>query len=167
MFAISVAPDLFLPERYEVVCVSRGLDVSEDDEEEELRGDGIESMELLTCVWMLRVEVVDRSGGQDPTTKDEDPACCGRTSGLTARGSEGPDGKGLSTTSAPPVTGPPLNECSGLLVHFSFLYHILMFHHPFSPMIPLIVPSLIATPTAVKTEGFLTVLGAQVEMHGD
>ncbi|GKC39650.1 hypothetical protein Tco_1052034 [Tanacetum coccineum] len=35
-----------------------------------------------------------------------------------------------------------------------------------SPMIPLTVPSLVATPAAVETEGFLTELGAQVEMQG-
>ncbi|GKD30951.1 hypothetical protein Tco_1241729 [Tanacetum coccineum] len=35
-----------------------------------------------------------------------------------------------------------------------------------SPMIPLTVPSPVATPTIVKTEGFLTELGAQVEMQG-
>ncbi|GJS27048.1 hypothetical protein Tco_0397338 [Tanacetum coccineum] len=33
-------------------------------------------------------------------------------------------------------------------------------------MIPLTVPSPIATPAAAKTEGFLTELGAQVEMQG-
>ncbi|GJY63906.1 hypothetical protein Tco_0465366 [Tanacetum coccineum] len=33
-----------------------------------------------------------------------------------------------------------------------------------SPMIPLTVPSPIATPTTAETEGFLTKLGAQVEM---
>ncbi|GKE87303.1 hypothetical protein Tco_1564778 [Tanacetum coccineum] len=31
-------------------------------------------------------------------------------------------------------------------------------------MTPLTVPSPVATPTAVKTEGFLTELGAQVQM---
>ncbi|GKC32044.1 hypothetical protein Tco_1039338 [Tanacetum coccineum] len=35
-----------------------------------------------------------------------------------------------------------------------------------SPMIPLTVPSLIATPAAVKTEGFLTELEVQVQMQG-
>ncbi|GKE85369.1 hypothetical protein Tco_1559111, partial [Tanacetum coccineum] len=35
-----------------------------------------------------------------------------------------------------------------------------------SPMIPLTVPSLVATPTAVETEGFMTKLGAQVQMQG-
>ncbi|GJR12015.1 hypothetical protein Tco_0794667 [Tanacetum coccineum] len=35
-----------------------------------------------------------------------------------------------------------------------------------SPMIPLTVPSPVATPAAVETEGFLTELGAQVEMQG-
>ncbi|GKD91388.1 hypothetical protein Tco_1366895 [Tanacetum coccineum] len=35
-----------------------------------------------------------------------------------------------------------------------------------SPMIPLTVPSLVATPATVETEGFLTELGAQVEMQG-
>ncbi|GJZ28418.1 hypothetical protein Tco_0573065, partial [Tanacetum coccineum] len=35
-----------------------------------------------------------------------------------------------------------------------------------SPMIPLTVPSLVATPVAVETEGFMTELGAQVEMQG-
>ncbi|GJT36346.1 hypothetical protein Tco_0926765 [Tanacetum coccineum] len=33
-------------------------------------------------------------------------------------------------------------------------------------MIPLTVPSLVATPATVETEGFLTELGAQVEMQG-
>ncbi|GKE17748.1 hypothetical protein Tco_1425325 [Tanacetum coccineum] len=33
-------------------------------------------------------------------------------------------------------------------------------------MIPLTVPSLVATPATTKTEGFLTELGAQVEMQG-
>ncbi|GJU91008.1 hypothetical protein Tco_1303431 [Tanacetum coccineum] len=36
-----------------------------------------------------------------------------------------------------------------------------------SPIIPLTVPYLIATPAAVETEGFLTKLGAQVEMQGE
>ncbi|GJX86289.1 hypothetical protein Tco_0337063 [Tanacetum coccineum] len=36
-----------------------------------------------------------------------------------------------------------------------------------SPMIPLTVPSPIATPATAETEGFLTELGAQVEMQGD
>ncbi|GJQ90586.1 hypothetical protein Tco_0001725 [Tanacetum coccineum] len=35
-----------------------------------------------------------------------------------------------------------------------------------SPMIPLIVPSLVATPAASETGGFLTQLGSQVEMQG-
>ncbi|GJY27437.1 hypothetical protein Tco_0402163 [Tanacetum coccineum] len=35
-----------------------------------------------------------------------------------------------------------------------------------SPMIPLTVPSLVATPATAKTEGFLTELEAQVEMQG-
>ncbi|GJQ90886.1 hypothetical protein Tco_0002025 [Tanacetum coccineum] len=36
-----------------------------------------------------------------------------------------------------------------------------------SPMIPLTVPSPVATPTTAETEGFLTKLGAQVEIQGD
>nr|GEU45151.1 hypothetical protein [Tanacetum cinerariifolium] len=36
-----------------------------------------------------------------------------------------------------------------------------------SPMIPLTVPSPVATPAIAETEGFLTELGAQVEMQGD
>ncbi|GKB95749.1 hypothetical protein Tco_0981886, partial [Tanacetum coccineum] len=35
-----------------------------------------------------------------------------------------------------------------------------------SPMIPLTVPSPVATPAIAKTEGFLTKLGAQVEIQG-
>ncbi|GJW62419.1 hypothetical protein Tco_0111754 [Tanacetum coccineum] len=35
-----------------------------------------------------------------------------------------------------------------------------------SPMIPLTIPSPIATPATAETEGFLTELGAQVEMQG-
>nr|GFA91844.1 hypothetical protein [Tanacetum cinerariifolium] len=34
------------------------------------------------------------------------------------------------------------------------------------PMIPLIVPSLVASLVTAETEGFLTELGARVEMHG-
>ncbi|GKG45426.1 hypothetical protein Tco_0495504, partial [Tanacetum coccineum] len=34
-----------------------------------------------------------------------------------------------------------------------------------SPMIPLTVPSPVATPTMAETDGILTELGAQVEMH--
>ncbi|GJU34070.1 hypothetical protein Tco_1182424 [Tanacetum coccineum] len=34
------------------------------------------------------------------------------------------------------------------------------------PMVPLTVPSPVATPTTAESEGFLTELGAQVEMHG-
>ncbi|GJY44316.1 putative retrotransposon protein [Tanacetum coccineum] len=66
---------------------------------------------------------------------------------------------------APPVQTPPSPEWTSgsLLISLS---HSDVPSPISSPMIPLIVPSLIATPTAVKTEGFLTVLGAQVEMHG-
>ncbi|GJV81521.1 peptidase C19, ubiquitin carboxyl-terminal hydrolase 2 [Tanacetum coccineum] len=40
-------------------------------------------------------------------------------------------------------------------------------HSPISsPMIPLTVPSPVATPATAETEGFLTKLGAQVEMQG-
>ncbi|GKB40095.1 hypothetical protein Tco_0885037, partial [Tanacetum coccineum] len=35
-----------------------------------------------------------------------------------------------------------------------------------SPMIPLTVPSPVASPAMAETEGFLTELGARVEMHG-
>ncbi|GKF93661.1 hypothetical protein Tco_0283361, partial [Tanacetum coccineum] len=35
-----------------------------------------------------------------------------------------------------------------------------------SPMVPLTVPSPVATPATAETEGFLTELGAQVEMQG-
>ncbi|GJV94653.1 hypothetical protein Tco_1546230, partial [Tanacetum coccineum] len=36
-----------------------------------------------------------------------------------------------------------------------------------SPMIPLTIPSPIATPATIETEGFLIELGAQVQMHGE
>ncbi|GJR10638.1 hypothetical protein Tco_0793290 [Tanacetum coccineum] len=38
--------------------------------------------------------------------------------------------------------------------------------HISSPMIPLTVPSPVASPATAETEGFLTELGAQVEMQG-
>ncbi|GJZ70667.1 putative nucleotidyltransferase, ribonuclease H [Tanacetum coccineum] len=65
---------------------------------------------------------------------------------------------------APPVQTPPSLDSSGSLP-VSPAPSIVP--SPISsPMIPLIVPSPIASPTTVKTEGFLTELGALVEMQG-
>ncbi|GKD38858.1 hypothetical protein Tco_1259065 [Tanacetum coccineum] len=66
----------------------------------------------------------------------------------------------------PPVQTPPSPEWTSSLLPIS--------PSPFddpspisSPMIPLTVPSPIATPAVVETEGFMTELGAQVQMQGD
>ncbi|GJT84268.1 hypothetical protein Tco_1058610 [Tanacetum coccineum] len=66
---------------------------------------------------------------------------------------------------APPVQTPPSPEWTSSLLPIS--------PSPSddpspisSPMIPLTIPSLVATPAAVKTEGFLTELGAQVQIQG-
>ncbi|GKE76028.1 hypothetical protein Tco_1542148 [Tanacetum coccineum] len=66
---------------------------------------------------------------------------------------------------APPVQTPPLPEwTSGSLPISPPHYDV---PSPISsPMITLIVPSPVATPAAIKTKGFLTELGAQVEMQG-
>ncbi|GKE65235.1 hypothetical protein Tco_1519396, partial [Tanacetum coccineum] len=67
--------------------------------------------------------------------------------------------------SAPPVQTPPsLEWTSGSLPISSS--HSDVPSPISSPMIPLTVPSLVATLAAVETEGFLTGLGAQVEMQG-
>ncbi|GJZ76231.1 hypothetical protein Tco_0640696 [Tanacetum coccineum] len=65
----------------------------------------------------------------------------------------------------PPVQTPPLPEwTSGSLPISPSHYDVPL---PISlPMIPLTVPSPVATPATVETEGFLTKLGAQVKMQG-
>ncbi|GKA63383.1 hypothetical protein Tco_0762989 [Tanacetum coccineum] len=66
---------------------------------------------------------------------------------------------------APPVQTPPLPEwTSGSLPISPSPSDV---PSPISsPMIPLTVPSPVATPATAETEGFLTELGAQVEMQG-
>ncbi|GKB61571.1 hypothetical protein Tco_0917757 [Tanacetum coccineum] len=66
---------------------------------------------------------------------------------------------------APHVQTPPLPEWMSILLPISPSPSVVP-SPILSPMIPLIVPSLVATPATVETEGFLTELGAQVEMHG-
>ncbi|GKD89434.1 hypothetical protein Tco_1364941 [Tanacetum coccineum] len=66
---------------------------------------------------------------------------------------------------APPVQTPPSPEWSSGSLHVSpapFIFPLPVS----SPMIPLIVPSLVASPATAETGGFLTKLGARVEMQG-
>ncbi|GKE15493.1 hypothetical protein Tco_1423070 [Tanacetum coccineum] len=66
---------------------------------------------------------------------------------------------------APPAQTPPSPEWSFGSLPISLAPSIVP--SPISsPMIPLTVPSPVATPATAKTEGFLTKLGAQVEMQG-
>ncbi|GJS65583.1 hypothetical protein Tco_0680147 [Tanacetum coccineum] len=66
---------------------------------------------------------------------------------------------------APPIQIPPSLEWSSGSLHVSPAPSIVP--SPISsPMIPLIVPSPVAPPTTAEAEGFLTELGAQVEMQG-
>ncbi|GJX22932.1 hypothetical protein Tco_0227377 [Tanacetum coccineum] len=66
---------------------------------------------------------------------------------------------------APPVQTPPSPEWSSSLLHVSPAPSIVP--SPISsPMISLTVPSPVASPITAEAEGFLTVLGAQVEMQG-
>ncbi|GKE70806.1 hypothetical protein Tco_1528878 [Tanacetum coccineum] len=66
---------------------------------------------------------------------------------------------------APPVQTPPSPEWTSGSLPISPSYSNVP--SPISsPIIPLTVPSLIATPAAVQIVGFLTELGAQVEMQG-
>ncbi|GJV45409.1 hypothetical protein Tco_1429945 [Tanacetum coccineum] len=66
---------------------------------------------------------------------------------------------------APPVQTPPSPEWTSGSLPISPSPSVVP--SPISlPMIPLTVPSPVATPATVKTEGFLTELGAQVEMQG-
>ncbi|GKE82788.1 hypothetical protein Tco_1552788, partial [Tanacetum coccineum] len=66
---------------------------------------------------------------------------------------------------ASPVQTPPSPEWSSGSLPVSLAPSIVP--SPISsPMIPLTVPSLVATPATAETEGFLTELGAQVEMLG-
>ncbi|GKE29715.1 hypothetical protein Tco_1445099, partial [Tanacetum coccineum] len=61
---------------------------------------------------------------------------------------------------APPAQTPPLPECSFGSLPVSPAPSIVPLPIS-SPMIPLTVPSPVATPATTKTEGFLTELGAQ------
>ncbi|GJU88467.1 hypothetical protein Tco_1300890 [Tanacetum coccineum] len=65
---------------------------------------------------------------------------------------------------APPVQTPPSPEWMSGLLPISLSPSIVPLPIS-SPMILLTVPSPIAIPATAKTEGFLTELGAQVEMH--
>ncbi|GKD34797.1 hypothetical protein Tco_1250306 [Tanacetum coccineum] len=67
---------------------------------------------------------------------------------------------------SPPVLTPPLLEWTFGSLPIS-LSHSDVPSPISSPMVPLTVPSPIATPATAKTEGFLTELGAQVEMQGN
>ncbi|GJT18712.1 hypothetical protein Tco_0877418 [Tanacetum coccineum] len=66
---------------------------------------------------------------------------------------------------APPVQTPPLPEWTSDSLPISPSHSDVPLPIS-SPMIPLTVPSPVATPAAVETEGFLTELGDQVEMQG-
>ncbi|GJS62839.1 hypothetical protein Tco_0677403 [Tanacetum coccineum] len=66
---------------------------------------------------------------------------------------------------APPAQTPPSPEWSSGSLPISPAPSIVP-SPVSSPMIPLTVPSPVATPATAKTGGFLTELGAQVEMHG-
>ncbi|GJW59100.1 hypothetical protein Tco_0105831 [Tanacetum coccineum] len=66
---------------------------------------------------------------------------------------------------APPVQTPPLPEWTSGSLPIS-PSHSDVPSPISSPIIPLTVPSPVATPAAVETGGFLTELGAQVEMQG-
>ncbi|GJY75774.1 hypothetical protein Tco_0480890 [Tanacetum coccineum] len=65
----------------------------------------------------------------------------------------------------PPVQTPPSLEWTSGSLPIS-LSHFVVPSPVSSPMISLTVPSLVATTTTTETEGFLTELGAQVEMQG-
>ncbi|GJR16014.1 hypothetical protein Tco_0798666 [Tanacetum coccineum] len=65
---------------------------------------------------------------------------------------------------APPVKTPPSPEWSSGSLPVSLAPSIVPLPIS-SPMIPLIVPSPVASPATVDAEGFLTELGAQVEMQ--
>ncbi|GJY88890.1 hypothetical protein Tco_0503518, partial [Tanacetum coccineum] len=66
---------------------------------------------------------------------------------------------------APPVQTPPSPEWTSGSLPISPSPSIVP-SPVSSPMIPLTVPSPVATPATAETEGFLTELGAQVEMQG-
>ncbi|GKB03134.1 hypothetical protein Tco_0831223 [Tanacetum coccineum] len=74
-------------------------------------------------------------------------------------------GSGLTSEFEIPERTPPLPEWTSSSLPISPLHYDIP--SPISsPMVPLTVPSLVATPATTKTEGFLTELGAQVEMQG-
>ncbi|GJT00580.1 hypothetical protein Tco_0821749 [Tanacetum coccineum] len=65
----------------------------------------------------------------------------------------------------PPVQTPPSPEWTSGSLLISPSPSVVP-SHASSPMIPLTVPSPIASPATAKTKGFLTELGAQVQMQG-
>ncbi|GKD15338.1 hypothetical protein Tco_1199745, partial [Tanacetum coccineum] len=67
---------------------------------------------------------------------------------------------------APPVHTPPSPEWTFGSLPISPSHYVVPLPVS-SPMIPLTVPSPVATPATAETKGFFTKLGAQVEMWGD
>ncbi|GKF23871.1 hypothetical protein Tco_0076193 [Tanacetum coccineum] len=65
----------------------------------------------------------------------------------------------------PPIQTPPSPEWMSGSLPISPSPSVVPSHIS-SPMIPLTVPSPVASPATAETEGFLTELGAQVEMQG-
>nr|GFA49545.1 hypothetical protein [Tanacetum cinerariifolium] len=153
-----------------VMSPSLSASIAEDEEEEDEDEEIEESLDSYS----------ENKGAEDegPTAKDEDPAT--RDKGL-AIGDEGPgtrvDSLGLGRDAvvpegqqwAAPVVEQPWTSPSPEWSSGSLLVSSVPFIVPSpisSPMIPLIVPSPVALPLTAKTEGFLTDLGARVEIQG-
>ncbi|GJW12153.1 hypothetical protein Tco_1577980 [Tanacetum coccineum] len=150
-------PDLPLRKRYR--RTSELVEDSEDDDDEEdeeidenvvyrrevysVESDGLGLEEEKEDVPWVRFEVGQGSGSA-PESERPERVSAFRQPTLTTW-----TGQRTWTSSSLPISPSPSNDPSTIS----------------SPMTPLIVPSPVATPAAIETEGFLTELGAQVQMQ--
>ncbi|GKE24647.1 hypothetical protein Tco_1436159 [Tanacetum coccineum] len=175
----------------EVAAMSDSAFLEDNDEEEddEEGDDDEEDEEIEESLDSDRVS--EDAEDEGPTAEDEDPAT--GDEGLAA-GDEGPGMRveslslggdkvvpGGQQQAAPVVettVGEPLGLGYGVLRRWEIalgedrmpsVFEVAPSIVPLpisSPMIPLTVPSLVASPATAETEGFLTELGARVEMQG-
>ncbi|GKB05054.1 hypothetical protein Tco_0833249 [Tanacetum coccineum] len=139
--------------------MSLGLSAIGDDEEEDDDDEEDEEIEESSDSDSVSEDAED----EGPTAKDED-CCRGRGSCCGGRGPRYIDVLAYPPPTPPAQTPPSLEWSPGSL---PISPAPSLVPSPISsPMISLTVPSPIASPTTAETEGFLTELGARVEVQG-
>ncbi|GJV39189.1 hypothetical protein Tco_1417629 [Tanacetum coccineum] len=156
-------------ESYGMDDESRGL----DDEGHSIESDGLgleEEEEAVPGGQQQAASVVGTAGsGSAPESERPESVSVSRQPTLTTWTDSEDDMIYIDVLAypppAPPVQTPPLLEWMSGLLPISLSPSVVP-SPVSSPMIPLTVPSPVASPATAETEGFLTELGAQVDMQG-